>query len=354
MLDVEVFSQPQIGDLMEQNFVPVKINADMSPALAAAFNIDRVPSEVVLTPQGNVVTKLACPPTPDAYGSQLVNLAQQYRLQAAAGKTPAQPPVQAAYAGLQVGQYNNAPIATTPTATTPPPAAVTNEAPAVAQTSGPQVTHNIYATAKPNPQTSQPPLNAATPDRYAQQQATMAPPAAQPPTGMQSAPTQAALPAEQHAMQSQATANLAASAAPAAQPVGPPKLPAGAPPLAFEGYCPVTLKHVRKWVMGDPKYGAIHRGRTYLFTGEAQRQQFLTNPDAFSPVFSGIDPVKMLDENLTVEGSRKFGYEYRGAFYLFSSQESMARFASQPDRYAAGVRQAMTRMDATGSETMRR
>ena len=125
------------------------------------------------------------------------------------------------------------------------------------------------------------------------------------------------------------------------------QLPPGTPPLAFEGYCPVALRSNRKWVAGNAQFGAIHRGRTFLFMGEEQRQQFLANPDAYCPVFSGVDPVLLLDDNQVVEGSRRFGFDYRGAFYLFASQESMNRFKSQPDQYAASVRQAMNRMETS-------
>ena len=114
------------------------------------------------------------------------------------------------------------------------------------------------------------------------------------------------------------------------------------------------LKSSRKWVSGNPVYGAIHRGRTYLFTGESQRQQFLASPDAYSPVFSGLDAVLMLDKNQAVEGSRKYGYEYRGAFYLFHSPETMAKFSNDPDRYSAQVRQAMNRLDGKLGGTIRR
>jgi protein disulfide-isomerase len=124
--------------------------------------------------------------------------------------------------------------------------------------------------------------------------------------------------------------------------------------LAFDGYCPVSLKSARKWVAGNPQFGVVHRGRTFLFTNDAQRQQFLANPDAYSPVFSGMDPVLMLDQNQAVEGSRKFGYEYRGAFYLFHNKETMAHFANNPDRYSAQVRQAMNRMDANAGGSVLR
>jgi len=357
-LDKEVFSQPQVGQLIEQYFVPVKVSADVSPALASSLNIDRVPTDVVLSPQGGVVAKLSCPATPSGYTTQLLNLAQHYRQQVAQHNTPAQAPVQSAYAGLKVGQYNNAALATAPSSA--------NQAPAIPQvqasgtrasipTTRPQETLNRYATAAANPQTPSQAVTAA-PSRYGNQQPTAAVPQMQPPA-VQTTSAQAPIPPQHHRSVPPASAAVATTNSSSnlkTKTTTPIKLPAGSPPLAFEGYCPATLKHARKWVQGDLKFGAIHRGRTYLFAGEAQRQQFLANPDAYSPVFSGIDPVKLLDENKTVEGQRKFGYEYRGAFYLFSSQESMTRFEGKPDQYAAAVRQAMTRMDGITAGTLRR
>jgi len=357
-LDSEVFSQPQVGQLLEQFYVPVKVSADISPALASSLNIDRVPTDVILSPQGGVVAKLSCPTTPSGYTTQLLNLAQHYRQQVAQHNTPVQAPVQSAYAGLKVGQYNNASIATAPY--------LSNQSPTIpqAQASGtqasipttrPQETLNRYATAAANPQTPSQAVTAA-PSRYGNQQHTAARPQAQP-TAVQTTSAQAPLPPQQHMSvppASSAVATTNPSSNLKTKTTSPIVLPEGSAPLAFEGYCPATLKHARKWVQGDLKFGAIHRGRTYLFAGEAQRQQFLANPDAYSPVFSGIDPVKLLDENKTVEGQRKFGYEYRGAFYLFSSQESMTRFEGKPDQYAAAVRQAMTRMDGISAGTLRR
>jgi len=361
-LDRDVFSQPQVGQLLEQHFVPVKISADISPALAGSFNIDRVPTDVVLSPQGNVVAKLSCPPTALGYSTQLSNLAQHYRQQLAKHNTPAQAPVQSAYAGLKIGQYNSGATATVPASTpqtrvSAPQAPVSAPQAAMIPASQPQVTHNAYVSAAANPQAPGQVVTAA-PSRYGSQQVATAvsQAAPTPPAAVQMISSQTPLPPQQPIAappMSAAIATVATESKMEPKTTATLKLPEGSPPLAFEGYCPSTLKHARKWVLGDLKYGAIHRGRTYLFTGEAERQQFLANPDAYSPVFSGIDPVKLLDENQTVEGSRKFGYEYRGAFYLFASQATMTRFASQPDQYAAGVRQAMTRMDGLGT-TMRR
>ncbi len=311
MLDRNVFSQPQIGDFLEQHFVPVKVNADLSPALAGQYRIDRVPTDIVLSTQGSVVASLSCPGQPEAYAGQLNNVSQHYRQVMARPNAPAESSVQSAYAGLEVGSYN-APQVPGGTAAQAQPATVT---PAMATTNPYTVqppTQNQYGSTVQASATT----TASNPQNFQNPYAPVAPPAAAKPTQAQ--------------------------------------LPAGSPPLGFEGYCPVTLKLARKWVAGNPQFGAVHRGRTFLFTGDAERQQFLANPDAYSPVFSGMDAVLILDQQQAVEGSRKFGYEYRGAFYLFSSKETMTHFASNPDRYSAQVRQAMNRLDSNLGGTIRR
>lgn len=352
MLDENVFSQSQIGDEIERNYVPVKVNAEMAPALAGSYNIERVPTEIVLDNQGNVVASLSCPQNPTEYKTQLSNLADHFRQHTNSRTNSNQAPVQAAYAGLQVGQYSQQPTASQPS---------TN------QNTGPSITSNPYTNAQ---QANYSPVNSnaygnptvaanygggnpvmpanAMPNSYRQ--------------GSQGAPSQQGIaqnyPAQQQTAQPQTTVNPAATAhnaTPASQVNTVShisvarQLPPGSPPLAFEGYCPVALKSAHKWVAGDLKFGAIHRGRTFLFMGEDQRQQFLANPDAYCPVFSGMDPVMLLDSNQVVEGSRRYGFEYRGAFYLFANQQSMDRFKGQPDQYAAGVRQAMSRMESSAT-----
>ena len=372
-LERNVFSQPQIGDVMERDYVPVKINANGAPALAGAYRIDRVPADIVLTPQGGVVASLSCPSAAADYSAQLTNVAQHYRQRTAGRNASTESPVQAAYSGLKIGQYNKR-----------PPAQPVSSYSVAVGVAPPPVTINPYAAKPPQPappQTAPPAFSAVastggqTPtvqanvgaDRYAP--VSQAPGAAQPPVATATAPpAQTIAPQQQAAAQQQQLAQQQQVLAPqqqlqaqqqtvavAKRPVGtkaiagptvPPQLPAGTPPLAFDGYCPVTLKTARKWVAGDLKFGVIHRGLTFLFTSEAQRQQFLANPDAYSPVFSGMDPVKLLDDNEQVAGSRRFGFEFRGAIYLFSCQETMKRFESQPNRYAASVRQAMNRFDS--------
>jgi YHS domain-containing protein/thioredoxin-like negative regulator of GroEL len=349
LLDQNVFSQPQIGDDIERNFVPVKINAEQSPAIAAAYRIERVPSEIVLNNQGNVVASLSCPQVPSEYAGQLANLADHYRQRTSPTGGAYQAPVHAAYAGLQVGQYANQPATQQQAAVQTPaaPASTTNPYTAQGPANSP-IASNAYGNpsiALAGTQHVQVALPGnAMPNSYRQQSAAIQQPAQQS-VVPSAAPFQQQIVTNPNIAPAQVT-NPAAQVSPASHMSVAQQLPAGTPPLAFDGFCPVALRSNHKWVAGNAQFGAIHRGRTFLFMGEEQRQQFLANPDAYCPVFSGVDPVLLLDSNQVVEGSRRFGFDYRGAFYLFSSQESMNRFKSQPDLYAAGIRQAMNRMQS--------
>jgi YHS domain-containing protein/thiol-disulfide isomerase/thioredoxin len=123
--------------------------------------------------------------------------------------------------------------------------------------------------------------------------------------------------------------------------------PASASPMCLEGYCPVALLETGKWVKGDVRFGAIHRGRTYLFTAQASQQKFLANPDKFSPMLSGFDPVKFIEQGELVDGNRKFGTVYKEHMYLFADEAAMLRFERQPDSYNAPVQQAMQQAGPT-------
>jgi YHS domain-containing protein len=114
-----------------------------------------------------------------------------------------------------------------------------------------------------------------------------------------------------------------------------PQLPPGCPPLGLDGNCPVTLVEKMQWSVGDRAWGAVHRGRTYLFMGPQEREKFLANPDLYSPVLSGLDPVLAMDNQMVVAGRREFGvFGADRRIYLFADESSLKRFEANPKRYA--------------------
>lgn len=144
-----------------------------------------------------------------------------------------------------------------------------------------------------------------------------------------------------------------ASSAPAAAQAKMEMIPVSqAPPIALDGFCPVTLLDTlahdpsgrSAWKKGDKQFGAIHLGRTYLFTSIEQQQKFLANPDGYAPVLSGCDPVRFAERGEYVDGKRAYGLITQDRkIYLFADETSRDRFEKSPASFSTALQQAMQR-----------
>lgn len=325
----QVFSQAATGQALAAQFVAVKLNVDEFPSTARLYGVTRIPTDVILTPSGQIVSKLTSPLEPSQYVAALNQVAdscrRQRRVQPAAatapldgsgawqspdygaGNAPAAVDVQRpAQLPERQSRWGSATDSTAPNALAYCPVAERN-----ALSPGGAANYGAPAGGEYRGQVAAaPPQPAAGANPYF---------AAAPPLGGAGAP-----PAGPSGLQPAAV-----------------QLPPGSPPLVLDGHCPVTLVAGKRWQRGDVRYGAVHRGRTYLFAGPAEQQQFLANPDAFMPMLSGDDPVMAIDHGQQVPGQRKFGAFYQKRVYLFSSEETMNRFTKSPDRYVSVVLQAM-------------
>jgi protein disulfide-isomerase len=113
----------------------------------------------------------------------------------------------------------------------------------------------------------------------------------------------------------------------------------------LDGFCPVTLADREVWERGDVRWGAIHRGRTYLFASPESQQRFLADPDRFSPMLSGYDVVRYIERGDAVPGERRHGMWYQGKMYLFADESSLGQFNRSPDGY---MRRTIEIMMASG------
>ena len=340
-LDQTVFNQPGVAGAIDAQFVPVKLNANENPATAQGYGITRVPTEVIVTPDGAVVGRLVSPPTPSAYVAEVTQVARDHSSTpgtpfARATATPPTPPqINAAYANLSLAP-NTPPIVGQPSISDNAPAAGLVSMGAAA--GGPLSAENQFApppligVAAPSSPPMSPPTTssiASPPPSQVANRYVASPPA--PPL----VPVSPGVPA-QSAQQPQVGSAVTPIAAP-----DPKHLPPGAPPLGFDGYCPVSMRNQWKWVPGDPRWGIVHRGRTYWFASENEQQQFWSDPDRYSPALSGMDPVMAMDHQQQVPGKREHSIDYDNLFYMFCSEATLQQFTANPERYATGVREAM-------------
>jgi YHS domain-containing protein len=115
---------------------------------------------------------------------------------------------------------------------------------------------------------------------------------------------------------------------------------------ALKGKCPVTLLTKSRWIDGKTEVGCVHRKRVYLFASERHREIFQQNPDAFSPLLAGFDPVTFERTKKLVEGDEKHGVFMGQApnmrVVLFENSENRDQFQSEPSKYLNMIRRAMT------------
>lgn len=401
-LEQNVFSQPGVATALESQFVPVKLNADENPATAQSFGITRVPTDVIITPDGQVIGKQVSPATPAAYVAETTSFAQKYAANTGAlyagaiSTAPAQSqlsPINSAYSRLQIGPNNPAaglpavppgsaslnfatvqgatsPVA--PVASAPIPGALL--ARPVAQTiptqptgvpsygspapppSAPQMINNpaLQAPQAPIAQAPITPIGVPTPPPAQVSNPYLAAnlpaqPIAAPALPQPTSPAPGTLPqygtpplSAPAAMAAAGPLAAGAAGTPAASAVPDPRLlPAGAPALAFDGYCAVSMRNKWQWVPGNPQYGIVHLGRTYWFAGPEEQKQFWADPARYAPALSGNDPVLAIDHQQQVPGKREHSLDYDGLFYMFASEATLQQFTANPARYAAGARQAM-------------
>lgn len=280
-LEHQVFSQPGFGGELAANYVAVKVDPHQDPATAKKYGIEKVPTDVITTARGQLIYKIfPVPASAGAYIEHMNRLASMVQPPAELAAGTAPPTT--IETGLDDGRQ---PISTQPRSTGSPDPAV---AAVLAGSPDPAISAD---------RRSPPPVHAGRAD---------------------------------------------ASVSSSESDNGAPRA-ASNPPLALDGFCPVTLVERKKWLSGDARWGAIHRGRTYLFVGQQEQQAFLATPDRYAPVLNGIDPVVALDRQQELLGKREFGAFLDNQIYLFSSEASYRQFKKNPARYAVAPRQGQRR-----------
>jgi YHS domain-containing protein/thioredoxin-related protein len=381
-LESQVFNQDSVAQAIEPNFVPVKLDLDQHKNLARQYGVTGVPWDVVITPDGQLIKDFNSPQRATAYVAAMTEIAAKYRPQtptmvAAVGAGPtavpvaygapaaSAPPAAANYPPQQAqaqppqqqqphnrpsdnryADYYNQRQQPLAAQVAPPLANQAGAGPQFgnAPPSGP----NFGAPAGTNPPPSYQPMSPApqngipqmsvAPDAGYNGQSGFSnnpsPPAGAAPPAYGGAPTQNYQPSQSF---QQPNNNFTPPA------MSPPPGPAntGAQSFALDGYCPVHLMEQGNWTKGDAAFGAIHRGKTYLFISKQCQERFLANPDRYSPAFDGNDPVQLMDRNQTVPGRREIGcylgVEPNRRIVLFADEASYQAFVRNPQRYAAGA-----------------
>jgi YHS domain-containing protein len=125
----------------------------------------------------------------------------------------------------------------------------------------------------------------------------------------------------------------------ASETVGPPEVARGKSAkreehVELSGYCPVSLVAEKKLVEGQAEYAVSHQGRVYKFANRLTFNLFRRDPERYVPANDGRCPVEQLEEGREAPGDPRFGALYKGRLYLCSSNDDRLRFVQDPERYA--------------------
>ncbi len=371
-MEAEVLSQPSVASVLNSKYVSVKVNADNFPATARRYGITALPTTVITTPDGQQVDAIRGRLDTADFVAHVNRVALEAERRFAAQNSP---PSAAAMAPAADRSPNPAAPNITPRYNANQSNQVAAAQPNAQNLPAPPSTEPrmyIPPTGYAPPQNSTPPQNyspppasmSAAPPTQTYPPANGAPSNIQPPRYSNppatygQAPSQApAAPAYGYqappAMPSQpnVTPKMPAPAV-ASQPNATPNQPAPAvnQPLGLDGYSPVALCEKQQWVPGDSRWGAIHRGRTYLFATPDEQRRFFSDPDRYAPVGSGNDVVLAAEQGQAVPGKREHGVFYGNRIFLFSSEESLAKFTRKPDVYASQVLNAARSGSTAGSQ----
>ncbi len=352
-MEREVFSRPEVADAIRANYIPVRINVLKYPNLARQYGVTAWPTEIILSPTGEVIERKIGAADAAQYLALLNQVATRTR---ASGMPPqvaqgASPPVYDTSPGFgqaagRVPPSNVRPQVAYGQEAFPTPAFDPRERDAAIP---PNASGGIPSGGRPPAQGASQPWQPEI-AQWNRGGMPSANPGYNPGLGEGPRPQQTAPPKDQYhspygiGYQSHPPAGVSQASPSGTTAGGPPERPLLSaqpeiPPLGLEGYCPVTLLEQERWVRGDPRHGVIHRGRTYLFAGAEEAKRFFADPDRYAPVLSGIDVVVAVEENRQVPGKREYGAWYEGRMYLFSSEDSFRKFDRDPSRYAAAASQ---------------
>lgn len=105
-------------------------------------------------------------------------------------------------------------------------------------------------------------------------------------------------------------------------------------PVALEGYCPVSVTAMHRWVKGSPSIRSTFDGHTYYFADQRGKQMFDKAPEQFIPALGGDCAVSYAKMGKRVAGNIRFAALHQGRLFLFANAQGKQMFLADPNAYA--------------------
>jgi YHS domain-containing protein len=104
--------------------------------------------------------------------------------------------------------------------------------------------------------------------------------------------------------------------------------------LGLEGYCPVCIVGMKKWVKGSPDHQTVYDGATYQFPDADTKTKFDANPVAYVPALGGDCTVCYAKMGKRAPGNIRIASLYNKRVFLFPEQKQKEMFDAAPAEYA--------------------
>lgn len=106
-----------------------------------------------------------------------------------------------------------------------------------------------------------------------------------------------------------------------------------APSIGLDGYCPVCIVEMKKWVRGNNAFMATYDGKTYFFPGQEQLDTFRADPAKYTPALGGDCTVCLGEMQKRVPGSIQHTALLKNKLYLFPGAKQKQMFLANPRKY---------------------
>jgi thiol-disulfide isomerase/thioredoxin len=338
-LEAGAFQNPDVQSAIGRGFVPVKIHAAQQPKLASLFKVNRFPTDVIVTTEGDAMSHKVSPQKPADYVQMLAacathsatntnNIAKTTTPAPAAAKTN----TVAAKPASSKGPITAIPASTNPTAQAPAKSATAAKTEAnVAQTAA------TLSPGAPLPNFEMP-VGAPAVATASKSNAITMPVDPNKPANPSKPTVSTKAPTAEKATASTKTNATASAKAPTKSVQANADME-----LALDGFCAVTLLSKSQWVRGKPEFGVVHLGKLYLFNDGSARDTFLAEPIKYTPMLNGIDVVRFFEEKTIVSGKREHCVidPDHNRIYMFADEQALEHFDQTFDRYLSTAMQIM-------------
>jgi YHS domain-containing protein len=342
-LNSTTLADPTLGAEIMQSCIPVSLDADQDAGVIRQWPITGFPTQLFLTPEGEVINTIVGHVPVATYQATLrksiASVASMRRqpapAQVASINNPAPPsakpvsnplPTNSPAAGPAMNQgdfvapiRNNgfasanapqpAPVATPPSIAPPQPSFVPG---------GSSITSVLPATSAPSG------LAGTTPTPAAPMASGATAAVVSPPPSPTAVATNAPLP--------QATPEVRSSVVGSSS-VGDVRPCDASVPLALDGYCPVSMFKRSELIRGADDQCCVYKERRYQFISASDREAFIQNPKKFLPSEEGFCVVTWAESHRRAQGSIEFPALFGDYLFLFASDDARQRFLQDPERF---------------------